>query len=110
METIVIAFVVLLLGYLGYAYLSNERHREKRPNSILEAKLRTKDTSVSKKLPGKLNVKMPAQEHHEPPKKSNMPEHALLAHVLKGHTASVTSASFSPNGRYIVTASMDRTV
>ncbi|KAF0694087.1 Aste57867_15007 [Aphanomyces stellatus] len=48
--------------------------------------------------------------HAAGPAKPKLPEHELLAHVLKGHTGPVTSTCFSPNGRFIATASTDRTI
>lgn len=37
-------------------------------------------------------------------------EHPLNLHVLRGHKYAVTAAAYSPNGRFIATASTDRTI
>lgn len=37
-------------------------------------------------------------------------EHQSLLHVLKGHKFALTAAAYSPNGRFLATASTDRTI
>ncbi|RHY46063.1 hypothetical protein DYB28_000500 [Aphanomyces astaci] len=113
MEPFLAVIVVVLLGVAGYLYLSRQStaptDAKRPPNG---------PTEVAK--PSKPVAKKPVKHHHAhhhaphsdaaKAKQVHLPDHALLSHVLKGHTGPITSACFSPNGRFIATASTDRTI
>ena len=103
MDMFINVIVLVLLLCVGYVILFKPTKMDK-PKELKVSKPVEKST-LSKKLPVK--SKLPVDLG---PKKTQQSEHALLNHILKGHTGRITSAAFSPNGRFIATASTDRTV
>ncbi|OQS00280.1 hypothetical protein THRCLA_06066 [Thraustotheca clavata] len=99
--------LLLILLYVGYTlvYKTDEPKKERK---IHEDTQEVKEKHVEK--PKKHVAKRKNPVETTAPKKQIQAEHPLLVHVLKGHTSAITACAFSPNGRFIATASTDRTV
>ncbi|CAK4636070.1 hypothetical protein AeMF1_014147 [Aphanomyces euteiches] len=102
MEGLLAVVILVLLAVAGYLYT-----RQSPPPPVPARKEEVVAKPHEAKKPAK-KAKHPEITSH--PKAKPLPEHALLAHVLKGHTGAVTGACFSSNGRFIATTSTDRTV
>lgn len=111
--------LALALGLAGAVYVywqQIEAARKKAEAAELQARKEAlareqlaakKSKSKPKKvdITAELKRKKQAQESDDPSK-----EHASFLHALKGHKFALTAAAYSPNGRFIATASTDRTI
>ncbi|ETW03762.1 hypothetical protein, variant [Aphanomyces invadans] len=117
MYTVFALVVLVVLGVAGYLFLNRQAvasANEHRGTKGLQPK---EHSDMPKPHTKKPHLKHHGPTHHHAnsadiakPKQPHVPDHPLLCHVLKGHTGPITSACFSPNGRFIATASTDRTI
>uniref|UniRef100_A0A2C9KI42 Uncharacterized protein n=1 Tax=Biomphalaria glabrata TaxID=6526 RepID=A0A2C9KI42_BIOGL len=100
--TAAVGAIVLLI-----ALLCNVFKRDKKEQQISEETDKSKGEGQTEKLSG---VKKPKPVPTKNVKKSAyVPfSHLWLSSTLKGHSSSIVSLDFSPNGKYLLTASEDR--
>jgi sRNA-binding protein len=114
--TWLLALALGLAGALSVYWQQVEAARKKVEAAELQARKEAlareqlaakKSKSKPKKvdITAELKKKKQAQESEDPSK-----EHASFLHALKGHKFALTAAAYSPNGRFIATASTDRTI
>ncbi|EQC34928.1 hypothetical protein SDRG_07726 [Saprolegnia diclina VS20] len=94
------------LAYVGYLVVGQAPKKLKKDDSVAKEKSKEKLPEKVKKPATKPQAKAPTVAAPS----TKHADHPLLAHVLKGHTGPITAATFSPNGRFIATASTDRSV
>jgi transducin beta-like protein 2 len=116
----VVLLLALLVGAAGvfYLYTQQQQKRAEEEARIAKEKREREEAERLQQLQKKQKPKK-VDKTAELKKKQSTAEgnnafidesHPLLLHVLKGHKLAITSAAYSPNGRFIATASSDRTV
>ncbi|OQR89501.1 hypothetical protein ACHHYP_06252 [Achlya hypogyna] len=106
MDTLLPLLLLLALAYAGYLVVGQDA---KKPTHAKKDESTAKEKATLKEKPAAKRSSAKPQKPVEAKKHTHV-EHELLAHVLKGHTGPITAAAFSPNGRFIATASTDRSV
>ncbi|KAF1794063.1 WD40 repeat, conserved site [Phytophthora cactorum] len=93
----VLALLLVLAG-AGYMYMQRQEE-EKRQALKLQKEKEEQLASTELK---KKKAQAAAQDGEE--------EHSNILHVLRGHKYGITAAAYSPNGRFLATASSDRSI
>ncbi|GMF13697.1 unnamed protein product [Phytophthora lilii] len=119
MELAWVLALLLVLAGAGYMYMQRQEEAKRQALKLQKEKeelarqqfhaLNSKKTKAKAK---KVDVTA------EPKKKKKQAaasqdaanEHESILHVLKGHKYGITAAAYSPNGRFLATASSDRSV
>lgn len=119
-ETVVLALVLVAAGALYFflveqpkkqQLLDAQRLKQKVAEQNAERAAAAKKPKAKAKRVDAVAEKKKLQGHHaDHDATSSEPEHPLNLHVLRGHKYAVTAAAYSPNGRFIATASTDRTI
>lgn len=118
-ETVVLALVLVAAGALYFFLVEKPKKQQLLDAQRLKQKVAEQNAeraAAAKKPKGKakrvdvLAEKKKQQSHADSDAASLVPEHPLNLHVLRGHKYAVTAAAYSPNGRFIATASTDRTI
>ncbi|KAG6615182.1 WD40 repeat protein [Phytophthora cinnamomi] len=119
MELAWVLALLLVLAGAGYMYMQQQetakkqalklqKEREELARQQFHAlnskkpKSKAKKVDVTAELKKKKSQATAAQDAGE--------EHSSLLHTLKGHKYGVTAAAYSPNGRFLATASSDRSI
>ncbi|KAF1330912.1 Wd40 repeat protein, partial [Globisporangium splendens] len=116
-ETVILALLLGLAGVLYYVYVDRPKKQQLRDAEALKQRVAQQNAeraAAGKKPKSKTKkVDMVAEKtkkQHGDDAATQTPEHPLNLHVLKGHKYGITAAAYSPNGRFVATASTDRTI
>ncbi|POM58492.1 Glucose repression regulatory protein TUP1 [Phytophthora palmivora] len=119
MELAWVLALLLMLAGAGYMYM---QHQEETRRQAL--KLQKEKEELARQQFHALNYKKPKSKAKkkvdvtaELKKKKTQTaaedagdEHSSIMHVIKGHKYGITAAAYSPNGRFLATASSDRSI
>lgn len=119
-EGVVLALLLVLAGGLYFALVERPKQQKLREAQQLKQKVAelnaeraaaaTKKPKAKAKRVDVTAEKKKQQQHSESADAAGAREHVDNLHVLAGHKYAVTAAAYSPNGRFLATASTDRTV
>ncbi|GMF42463.1 unnamed protein product [Phytophthora fragariaefolia] len=119
MELAWVLALLLVLAGAGYMYLQQQEEAKKQALKLQKEKeelARQQFHALNSKKPkGKAKKKVDVtaklkKKSQEAAAKDAGEEHESLLHVLKGHKYGITAAAYSPNGRFLATASSDRSI
>uniref|UniRef100_K3WI21 Uncharacterized protein n=1 Tax=Globisporangium ultimum (strain ATCC 200006 / CBS 805.95 / DAOM BR144) TaxID=431595 RepID=K3WI21_GLOUD len=118
-ETVILALLLGLAGVLYYVYVDQPKKQQLRDAEALKQRVAQQNAeraAAGKKPKGKakkvdmIAEKTKKQHQYGDDTTAQTLEHPLNLHVLKGHKYGITAAAYSPNGRFVATASTDRTI
>ncbi|TYZ57011.1 hypothetical protein PybrP1_003277 [[Pythium] brassicae (nom. inval.)] len=115
LESVVLLLVVAAAGAAYVLLVDLPRRRELENAQRLKQKVAEQHAAAAKKSqakpkPKRVDVTAEKKRKQQPETEGSAPEHAANLHVLAGHKYALTCAAYSPNGRFVATASTDRTV
>ncbi|GLD94149.1 hypothetical protein PINS_up002760 [Pythium insidiosum] len=114
-----LVLIALVVGIAGAYYVYDRQQKERAAEAAREAKRRFQEEQdlllqqkKQKAKPKKVDITAEMKKRHGADASHEIirDDHPMLLHVLKGHKYGITSAAYSPNGRFIATSSTDRTV
>ncbi|KAE8906507.1 hypothetical protein PF005_g6703 [Phytophthora fragariae] len=120
MELAWVLALLLVLAGAGYMYMQQQEEASKQAQKLQKEKeelARQQFHALNSKKP-KSKAKKKVDVTAELKKKKSQAaatqeasdEHSSILHVLKGHRYGITAAAYSPNGRFLATASSDRSI
>lgn len=115
-ETMILALLVGLAGVLYYVFVDQPKKQQLLEAEKLKQRVAQQNAEKAAKRPKAKAKKvdtiaeMTKKKHPDGGNEAAVLEHPSNLHVLKGHKYAVTAAAYSPNGRFIATASTDRTI
>ena len=114
--------VALLLGLAGAGYMYAQHRMELQRQDVKLQKekeelarqhfhsLNSKKHKSKTKKKVDVTAEFKRKKEGAVAKEDEEAEHERLLHVLKGHKFGLTAAAYSPNGRFVATASSDRSI
>jgi len=99
----VLALVFILVQIFGKQFAQKKDQEVPKTNGHVVSQPKEEPKESKKKQPKRQNVKA------EKPKQDTFSHHLLLTN-LKGQSGEILSMDLSPNGKYLATSSLDRTV
>ncbi|KAL4155124.1 hypothetical protein PRNP1_007237 [Phytophthora ramorum] len=121
MELAWVLALLLVLAGASYMYMRQQEESKRQALKLQKEKeelARQQFHAINKKPKGKGSKGKKVDVTAELKKKKKQAEadhdtgdeHSSIVHVLKGHKYGVTAAAYSPNGRFLATASSDRSI
>lgn len=119
LESVVLALLLAVAGALYFVLVDRPRRKQLQDAQRLKQKVAEQQSEraagakkASKPKPKRVDVTAEKKRKGAQPEGADAaaPEHAANLHVLAGHKYALTCAAYSPNGRFVATASTDRTV
>jgi hypothetical protein len=120
MELAWVLAVLLVLAGAGYMYMQRQeeakkeelklqKEKEELARKQFHAQTAKKPKSKSKKKVD-VTAELKKKKTQQAVAQEAVEEHPSLLQLLKGHKYGVTAAAYSPNGRFLATASSDRSI
>ncbi|KAI9911286.1 hypothetical protein PsorP6_008896 [Peronosclerospora sorghi] len=120
MELAWVLTLVLVLAGASYLYIKYREERKRQDYRLQKEKeevarhqfhaANNKKSNSKTKKKVDLTAEFKKKKTGDATAKEGDMEHPSILHVLRGHKFSVTAVAYSPNGRFVATASSDRSI